>query len=752
MKQQSDNILGAPAEGFGQNITFAFRPDDRNMPTLDAAHEARGASGVQGSPTNPGVPHLQPVGLVQHDPTMDLLSKVADAVIGPRIKQARAEAFVSGMQRAANGEAVKDIAEGQPWYTTIFGDGDVVEGARQYTAQAKAAEAAGAVEDSMGEVRKLAPDAAHGYYTDLIAKHLTGDAVTDAAVMRSFAGTLPATMRRQAKEHYAWRQEEASDAESRAFMANASLLQKRAGAATQTDDEYATNAVQFFSGMRPAAGRDLESWTKARTKDLLGLAQAGQFHAIGVIRNTGLLDQLHPDQRTKIESAIDTAENRTIANKSMEYAPELGRIMGEAEVYHDDLSAKNTYQQLSLLNEKFRKETGIDRDLISLDKGAGIVKDATRTILREGERRVHEADAQAKVLAAKGDKALAEQKTRDGALAAITVGGAAAAARVLPDAVVHEQFYKAFTALGQQGPDAQAALLFSNYAQGGYVHPDVKKMYETRGAVAIGAAMPDDFLSLHGSVRRAEGAEPGPGRRVLREDGRPHGAVRRVPDPGQPGQSRRGRSLRGRVRHAGAPASDPAGQAHAAASPRGHDDAAQRRVVEPDGPAPHRAAGGSGRSGDVLVRARDREVPAPAGAEHGRRGAALRRTQRARERHRVPRRLLHARQPGAGPAVRDPEGVPARRCRGRHRQRRAGLLGQGSAGRDRRPREARRCERQRPHRSRAQPGHGRRVRRQAAPRGVAGRVLHGRRWPTGPRAHQLAGHQELRSQPDRPRV
>jgi hypothetical protein len=404
MKQQSDNILGAPAEGFGQNITFAFRPDDRNMPTLDAAHEARGASGVQGSPTNPGVPHLQPVGLVQHDPTMDLLSKVADAVIGPRIKQARAEAFVSGMQRAANGEAVKDIAEGQPWYTTIFGDGDVVEGARQYTAQAKAAEAAGAVEDSMGEVRKLAPDAAHGYYTDLIAKHLTGDAVTDAAVMRSFAGTLPATMRRQAKEHYAWRQEEASDAESRAFMANASLLQKRAGAATQTDDEYATNAVQFFSGMRPAAGRDLESWTKARTKDLLGLAQAGQFHAIGVIRNTGLLDQLHPDQRTKIESAIDTAENRTIANKSMEYAPELGRIMGEAEVYHDDLSAKNTYQQLSLLNEKFRKETGIDRDLISLDKGAGIVKDATRTILREGERRVHEADAQAKVLAARATR------------------------------------------------------------------------------------------------------------------------------------------------------------------------------------------------------------------------------------------------------------------------------------------------------------------------------------------------------------
>jgi hypothetical protein len=508
-KQQTDNLLGAPAEGFGQNITFAFHPDGTRGPQLDGDSAGGGRSGVQGAPTTGALPGYRPVDPGQQDPTLGILMKLADAALAPRIAQAKAEAFVTGMQRAATGEAVKDIAEGQPWYTKIFGDSDVVEGARQYTAQAKAAEVAGAVEDSMHEVRKLAPDKAHAYYSDLVAKTLTGDAATDISVMQSFSRTLPATMRRQAKEHYAWRQEQASGAESSAVLANAALLQKRATADTQTTDEYVQNAVQFFASLKPAEGRDPESWTKARTKDLLQLAQAGQFHAINAIKGSGLLDQLHPDQRTRVESAIDTAENRTVANKSFEYAPEIGRIAGEAEVYHDDLTAKNTYAQMAALNERFRKETGIDRDLISLDKGTSVLKDVHTTLLREGERRVRDAEAQAKELAKTNDKAQAERVQRNGAVAAISLGNAAGAARTLPDSLVHEEFYKAFTQLGAQGgAPAQSQLLFSNYAQGGYVQPDIKKMYETRAAVAIGAGMPNDFLDLHNQYAALKAQNP----------------------------------------------------------------------------------------------------------------------------------------------------------------------------------------------------------------------------------------------------
>jgi hypothetical protein len=507
-----DNTLGAPTEGLGQTVTFGVKADSR-VPTLDAPSRGTSRGGVHGSPVTGGVqqaPHLveQP-----RDPTFGLLMKMAGAALKPHIEKARTEAFVTGMQRAASGEAVKDIAEGEPWYASVFGDSDVVEGARAYSAQATAAAAAGAIEDSMADVRKLTPEQATGYYNELVSKHLTGDAATDQAVLQGFARTLPATMRRQAKEHYAYRQEEASKAESAAFLSASDLLQKRAattGPQMQTDEEYAAEAVKLIAGMRPPVGRDIESWTKARTNDILSLAQAGKFHAVTAVRNSGMFGMLPPEARTKIESALDQAENRTITSKLFEYAPELARVAAEAEVFSTDLDPERTTAELRSLNERFKKETGIDRDLLSLDKSSGIIKDARVTILREGERRIREAETEAaKATDAAGKKAIEE----GGALQAIALGQAGPAARSLPDGVVHGMFRKSWVAAGAAGgPGAQAQMMFLNFTGAGtgdgYVNPQVKDAYERRVELSIGATMPAEFLNLHAEYRALKAQHP----------------------------------------------------------------------------------------------------------------------------------------------------------------------------------------------------------------------------------------------------
>lgn len=502
----NDNILQAPAEGFGQQVTFATRPGE--TPYLDGmGREGQSRSGVVGSPglgSGVGGAHIGAAGIEAPPPnvTMALIQRVGGQYMQQRIKEEKAAAFITGMQRAAGGEAIKDIVEGEPWYANIFGESDVVEGARTYTAQAKAAEAAGAIEDAMPEVRKMDPAQANAYFTQLVAKSMTGDDVTDASLMQGFARMLPGTMRRQAKEHYAWRQEEASIAESNALLSAADLLQKRAAAGVQTDDEYATQAVQFIAGMRPAQGRDVESWTKARTKDLIELAQAGKFHAVAAIKHAGLLDLLNPDQRTRVESALDTAENKTIANKSFEYAGEIGVIAGQAKVFSTDLSAESSLDKLKALNDRFRKETGIDRDLITLTQGSRVAEDATATILREGERRIRVAEEDAKEKAKAGDKEAADLTLKLGAVQAIGLGQAGPASRAKGmSSVVDEQFNSAFKALAPKGPDAQAQMLMQNYTGNGtgdgYVSKDVKEMFERRAAVAVGAQMPADLLKLH---------------------------------------------------------------------------------------------------------------------------------------------------------------------------------------------------------------------------------------------------------------
>lgn len=513
----SDNTLRAPAQGFGQEVTFSTQPDVRRTPQLDGTSNlglSRG--GIQGSPVAGQQQGMTQVEAAPANPTIALLGKIADAYLQKKLKEEKAHAFVTGMQRAAGGEAVKDIAEGQPWYTRIFGESDVVEGARTYTAHAKASEAAAAIEDNMAEVRKMEPAESNAYFSQLVAKHMTGDDVTDASLMQGFARTLPATMRRQAKEHYAWRQEEASKAESAALLSAADLLQKRATSDKQTDGEYATQAVQFIAGMRPAQGRDVHSWTKARTNDLLSLAQAGKFHAVNAIRQAGMLDMLPPEDRTKVESALDTSENRTIANKSFEYADDIGRIAGQAKVFSTDLSPDGTSKEMRALNERFRKETGIDRDLISLDKGTGIIKDVHESLLREGERRIRQSETAAAKATKEGDKELAKVVKQQGALGAISLGQAGAAKRSGDgmSSIVDEQFLGEYRRRATM-PDAanqQATLLWQNYngngTGDGYVSKDIKDTFERRTQVVIGAQMPADFLKLHDEYAALKAQHP----------------------------------------------------------------------------------------------------------------------------------------------------------------------------------------------------------------------------------------------------
>lgn len=510
----NDNVLQAPAQGFGQDVSFAITPGrpvvlDGLGRNTDARVGVQGAIGAGSGFQQHAITAPPP------NPTMALLSKVAGAHLQAKLKEEKAAAFVSGMQRAAAGEAVQDISEGQPWYSRIFGESDVVEGARVYTAQARAAEAAAAIEDNMPAVRKMGPEESNAYFTQLIAKQMTGDAVADAAIMQGFARTMPATMRRQAKEHYAYRQDEASKAESRALLSAADLLQKRAALPAdqmQTDDEYQAQAVSLIASMRPAQGRDIESWTKARMADLVSLAQSGKFHAVGAIREAGMLELLSPEQRTRVESALDSAENRTIATKSFEYADIIGRIAGEAEVYSTDLSTKRTFEQLAELNAKFRKETGIDRDLITLDKAGGIVKDVHKTLLLEGQRRIREGEEANKKALEAGDKVLAEAALKTGALQAISTGQAGDAKNADKlGKYVDDQFREAYRALGAQGIEAQVRLLNDNYRGSGfsgYVNPEVKGQFERRAEALVGNPLGPEATALHAEYVAIKAANP----------------------------------------------------------------------------------------------------------------------------------------------------------------------------------------------------------------------------------------------------
>lgn len=363
----SDNTLGSPTEGLGANITFAGGGGRQ-----PAQMRAGGAQAVRLGNNTRIDPRLEVTGLGHMasmsgaDPTLDLVMKVAGAVVGPALKKYQTEQYVAGMQRAAQGEAITDIVDEQPWYSRIFGDSDVVEGARAYTQQAKATETAMLMTENMQEIRKLDGASAQKHFTDIMMKAQTGDPATDAALMRSLSGTMPAVMKQQAKEHYGYLQEEASKSESAAIQAAAKRLQDstlalKEGKISQEDFDALKGDLAWLNV--PANGRDPKSAAAQRTSDLVQMAEKGQFHALNTLEDLGVTKMLDTDQQTRYLQARERNEVQWRAQNSAPYIERIATLTRLSERGVAGWTGDNMIAAVKDLNKDYREQTGSNRDL-----------------------------------------------------------------------------------------------------------------------------------------------------------------------------------------------------------------------------------------------------------------------------------------------------------------------------------------------------------------------------------------------------
>ena len=173
-----DNTVGAPTEGLGQTVTFT-------APGGGSSQARAGGRGRVNNDMRGGEQSLRnrldPLPLSQGpDPTMVLLQKMGNAILQPHLEKERTERFVQGMQQAAQGQAITEIVDEQPWYSKIFGDTHVIDGARAFSSYAKVQEEATAVEADMDNLRTKSPQEAQKYFADRIAKSQTGDSGTCA--------------------------------------------------------------------------------------------------------------------------------------------------------------------------------------------------------------------------------------------------------------------------------------------------------------------------------------------------------------------------------------------------------------------------------------------------------------------------------------------------------------------------------------------------------------------------------------------
>lgn len=349
-----DNTLGAPTEGLGQTVTFAAGGSG-GVPQTSARKRGminNSASGGGAQRTAQAL-HVQEA---RSDPTFSALMKLGGEMLRPHIEAERTAKYMEGMQKAAQGQAITEIVDEQPWYSKLFGSTSLVDGARAYTASAKATSVAVKMESDMPELRKLPPEEFAKHSTKAMMDANTGDAATDMMITQQVASTLPAVMKAQAKAHIRYKQEVLEEGIGNAADAAFALLgvndaQARGPESTKDEADVMGAGLKVLEVLTPPASMEPDRFNRVVAQRAVKAILGGNFAVAHVLEQSKRLDAMSPEEQTAIRAA--TLKARTDAKLKLPLG--FAERLHEWDVMSED-PEKNSREAIIAGAEKVNKE------------------------------------------------------------------------------------------------------------------------------------------------------------------------------------------------------------------------------------------------------------------------------------------------------------------------------------------------------------------------------------------------------------
>lgn len=333
------------------------------------------------------------------DSTLQVLMDVAAPVLGPMIQKARTDAFVSGMQRAAAGETIRQIAEERPWFSKVFGDGDAVAGARVYETNARASSVAAGLISGMEDYAKLDAVQFRDHVSKAMQQALTGDAETDASVLQASARSLPQVFAAHTQASIRYGRVRAAEAQVNNIMSAAQLY----GATVSSNAVEVSQQAQqaFLSTLEKPPGQGDDEHAAAVEGSVRLLAEQGNMHAAWAAVDSPQATVLTPAQRARLTNTIITNERQLMRMPVSEpfhgQVQELFtlRLGSKLEEFGDEAKAVSWLNgQVQALNDQWRKTTGSRQPFIGVSDSVraqtqihGYFKEMQREAVRDARER-----------------------------------------------------------------------------------------------------------------------------------------------------------------------------------------------------------------------------------------------------------------------------------------------------------------------------------------------------------------------------
>jgi hypothetical protein len=430
-------------------------------------------------------------------------------LVRPKLEAQARRKMYEGFAAAREGVALEEIINDQPWYSRIFGQTSFEQGATTYHALKSASDMEQAFMEELPELRKLDSAQIGQRLNDITEKGLTGDMYANAALQKAIMDRAGPMLELHAKSRFEWQQQELALGENSAWQSASSAYQRslvdsaRQGKQNPNQPLSAEDMQErkrlFLETFQAAPGRDPAGYMKNLMTTVEQLADKGEWYSVSAIYESGVLGQLPPEMRDRLDSRIDTA--RTKFKRNLGSGPlmrPVAQLFTQAKA--GAISAEDAVNGMQEINMQYAALTGDDTGMFDQDDAIRLAESAGGAYYSMWERMMNKRDAAKEKAVTAAEKEAAEARGDAQLAAAVTTNSVGTVVHM--KGVAAEDADRAFNSVVTQNPNMLADVTVGNYAvstsgKEPYVSPRLKTRLQNQVALSAGEEYTEGFETAY---------------------------------------------------------------------------------------------------------------------------------------------------------------------------------------------------------------------------------------------------------------